>query len=244
MIAFVKPAVMCHLSLSYQISSVIHLLNPMTLAKHEISGQKYFSSPSSTFTAVLTSENLVPFVVLDIEILDDIEVGLKKRRPPKITTSTSKGTTACGTDVSKVHDAKMHRSSKAKKASCVEVVDNDHVESRKGDEGDDSAIGAIDEVEVPVGQRLKEMKNVKRGEENERHQQQNEWCQEDETGEEEEEEDEADENRSGELGSSTGQKGKDKLYWKEIKEKGGLLADMEVVMSACFALLSFILIMT
>lgn len=50
-----------------KISSSIHLINPFTLNKIDLTPIKYFSNP---FQATLTSKQLITLVVLDIELLD------------------------------------------------------------------------------------------------------------------------------------------------------------------------------
>lgn len=70
-----------------KLSSSMHLLDPKSLARKEITADKYFAAP---FTVVLTFKHLVPFVVLDIEpvvrqqgvgsVFDSIEHSLVKEQ--------------------------------------------------------------------------------------------------------------------------------------------------------------------
>ena len=71
------------LMLVSKISSALHLINPLTLQKLEINAAKYFGSAESSMGpnssggggdmfSLLTNRHLVPFVILDINIVQDI----------------------------------------------------------------------------------------------------------------------------------------------------------------------------
>eukprot|EP01038_Epipyxis_sp_PR26KG_P006742 gene6742-9237_t len=58
------------LMLVSKISSTIQLINPINMAKVEVSSSKYFSRP---FTSVITNNQLIQYVVLDIHISNNHE---------------------------------------------------------------------------------------------------------------------------------------------------------------------------
>jgi nonsense-mediated mRNA decay protein 3 len=60
------------LMLITKLSSIIHCLNPMTLSTYDINITKYCQYP---FQTILNEKYLVPFIVLDVNLLDDTNPG-------------------------------------------------------------------------------------------------------------------------------------------------------------------------
>jgi len=62
------------------VTNLIHLLSPLRLSKQEVTSQRYFADP---IPALFTASDLVPFIVLDIEIIGkdprkDVEQEIKQ----------------------------------------------------------------------------------------------------------------------------------------------------------------------